>query len=419
MKLARPLRAGVITAVLSKLNLSKRSNKMFKKKYPLPIYVLMLAQLIGGIDLIGTFMVRFFRDWGGITQTETQTLQSLFLIFIFILEIPTGVFGDRKGLKFSVLSGYAIIGIATVIYGLIPDFRLFVVSEFLFALGVSFISGAEEALVFETAKRTGVEKDFGKIQVVRSNLEMISMIAGTGIAALLAQSMIPYNRIFQMQVIPCFIVFVLLLLVVKEPREHKSQVPDYKEIIGAALKEIRTTKVVKLVTILLGINLGGYFVIWLYQVALESVNVNELSFGSVRIVLLVAEMVFQTYAIKALKLNDPKTKAVLAAIVAAGFILVATRLSIETIYLFVIVSGGIGATARTVFSPELNEEVSSENRATALSGISMLNRISIAVFNPFIGFLADKSVSMAFLAVSAIVIAAIAIFLLLNRLLTD
>lgn len=392
---------------------------MFKKRYPLPVYVLMLAQLIGSIDLIGTFMVRFFRDWGGISQMQTQSLQSLFLIFIFILEIPTGLFGDKKGLKFSVLAGYGIISLASFTYGIAPDFRLFVVSELLFALGISFISGAEEALVFETAKRAGVEKDFGKIQVIRGNLRMISMIAGTGIAALLAQSDIPYNRIFQIQAIPALLVVVLMLFVVKEPRDHKSQVPDYKSIIKSAIKELKTPKIIKLVTIMLGINLGGYFAIWLYQVALDEVKASQQSFGTVRIALLLAEIVIQTWAIKRLNLKATKTKVALALLVATGFAVVATNLSIETIYIFVIVSGGIGATIRTLFSPELNEEVSSENRATALSGISMISRIGIAAFNPLIGFLADRSVSLAFLAVWAIVMLALIFFLRLNKKLAE
>ena len=39
-------------------------------------------------------LVPFFTDWGGINLTQVQILQSWFMFWMFILEIPTGAVAD-------------------------------------------------------------------------------------------------------------------------------------------------------------------------------------------------------------------------------------------------------------------------------------------------------------------------------------
>jgi hypothetical protein len=58
-----------------------------------------------------------------------------------------------------------------------------------------------------------------------------------------------------------------------------------------------------------------------------------------------------------------------------------------------------------ILSDLMNAEIDSSNRATVLSGISMLERALIMAFYPLLGFLADRSLSLTFLLLGASTVA--------------
>ena len=49
---------------------------MFKKsfKWPKEIIIFWIMDFIFGLELIGPVLLIFFKDWGGLNQTEIQTL---------------------------------------------------------------------------------------------------------------------------------------------------------------------------------------------------------------------------------------------------------------------------------------------------------------------------------------------------------
>jgi MFS family permease len=74
------------------------------------------------------------------------------MFWIFVLEIPTGAIADYIGRKQSIFIGSFITVIAMLIYGSIPNFSIFLLAEFLFATGVAFTSGADEALLYDALR---------------------------------------------------------------------------------------------------------------------------------------------------------------------------------------------------------------------------------------------------------------------------
>ena len=70
-------------------------------------------------------LVPFFTDWGHITLFQVQILQSWFSVWVFVLEVPTGVIADKIGRKHSLTLGSIFLAVATVLYGSIPSFTIF------------------------------------------------------------------------------------------------------------------------------------------------------------------------------------------------------------------------------------------------------------------------------------------------------
>src|SRR5512143_671262 len=100
-----------------------------------------LFQFVSGLHLIGAVLIPFFTDWGGVSIFVAQALQSWFTFCIFALELPTGVVADLVGRKYSVALGALVTALGAWGYGSVPNVAVFVIGEFLFALGVALISG--------------------------------------------------------------------------------------------------------------------------------------------------------------------------------------------------------------------------------------------------------------------------------------
>lgn len=88
-----------------------------------------------------------------IYQVEVVQLDALQLVLVgtalelstFLFEVPAGVVADTWCRKFSVITGYLITGVAFLIMGFVPTFAAFLVASFIWGIGWTFISGAQQA----------------------------------------------------------------------------------------------------------------------------------------------------------------------------------------------------------------------------------------------------------------------------------
>jgi len=88
-----------------------------------------------------------------------------------------------------------------------------------------------------------------------------------------------------------------------------------------------------------------------------------------------------------------------ALITLASLLLISIFPNVITVLLAIILIGGLGQARFTALNSYMNDHIPSEQRATTLSTVSMLNRIVLIVLNPVIGFMADHSLRGAFLSV--------------------
>ena len=114
-------------------------------------------------SLFSAVLVPFYTQWGGISLTQVQILQSWFMFWIFVLEIPTGAIADYLGRKYSLAFGAFIVTIGALVYGSSQSFGLFLLGEFLFATSVALTSGADKALLYDALKEVGKESESKKI----------------------------------------------------------------------------------------------------------------------------------------------------------------------------------------------------------------------------------------------------------------
>lgn len=79
-------------------------------------------------------------------------------IAVFLFETPTGVVADLKSRKLSVIMGLFIIGFGFIIEALTPFFWIIFLSQIIWGLGYTFISGALDSWVSDETKNEEIEQ---------------------------------------------------------------------------------------------------------------------------------------------------------------------------------------------------------------------------------------------------------------------
>lgn len=366
-----------------------------------PISRLYLFAFFKHAAFFSAVLVPFFTDWGGITLFQVQILQSWFSIWVFLLEVPTGALADHLGRKHSLVLGSLIIGIAVVVYGSLPNFYVFLLAELIFAVGYAFVSGADQALLYDTLKERGEESKsksvMGKYDATYLSGMTLASALGGFIAARWGLNAPQYAT-----AIPMFIA-ALIAYTIPEPKIHSdSQKPSYLETVRAGLSVIKKKPVVKSLAVdSVLVASAAYFVVWFYQPVMMQLGVPISLYGFVHAGLLLAEILVSTnfnLLERVLGVGNAYLKNS-AILVTLSFILLAVYPNHYTLAIFILIGGGIGYTRAIYITALAQKHIASSIRSTTMSSIGMIRRFSLIFLNPVIGALAINSLYLAIFVV--------------------
>ncbi len=354
------------------------------------------------LHLSASVLVPFFTDWGHISQSQIQLLQSWFMLWIFLLEIPTGVVADYLGRKFSLSLGAIATVCGLILYGSVPQFWAFLVGEFLLALGYALMSGADSALLYDALKESGQEERskevFGKAHSIKLGSFLIAALIGGPVAA-------KFGLNVPMLVTSIFCCIAAgIALTIKEPSIHEgpSESRRYIDILKSGFSYFYSHKKLRAVAIDATIVASAtYFVLWLYQPMLQRLNVPIVFFGLFHASLAGIQILVAANFVRLERFFGSPTNFLRfsAAATAFAFILLALFPHMVTLVLFIMLAGGFGLTRIEYMLAYMNKLIPSAERATILSSIGMFRRLSLVLLNPFIGFIADASLRYALFAV--------------------
>lgn len=347
-------------------------------------------------------LVPFFTDWGHISLFQVQVLQSWFSIWVFVLEVPTGAIADKIGRKHSLVMGAIFIAIATIIYGSIPSYAIFLLAEFLFAVGYALNSGADQALLYDTLKSQGREHESKTIMGRADAIMLFGMMVAAPLGSLIA-SKFGLNAPNILTAIPMLIAG-LIAWSIPEPKIHSdSQTDKYLDIIKQGFASIRHNPVIRTLAFdSVVVSSAAYFVIWFYQPFMKSLGIPIVYFGLAHALLLLSEILVSSNFAKLERVLG-SGKAYLknsALLVTCVFLLAAIFPHPVTLFLLIVIGGGIGYTRSTYISSIANKYIDSQSRATTLSSIGMIRRLTLVPLNPIVGAIAVYSLPIAFAVVS-------------------
>jgi len=151
------------------------------------LYKLYYLKIVSWFLLFMPVVVIFFQSHG-LNLKEVFLLQSVYSLSIVFMEIPSGYLADVLGRKNSLVIGNIFGFIGFTIYVFTGDFWGFLMAEVVMGFGMSMISGADSALLYDSLLEANQEHRYLKEEGITTGLgnysEAIAGILGGLLAGL-------------------------------------------------------------------------------------------------------------------------------------------------------------------------------------------------------------------------------------------
>ncbi|MFX1451031.1 MAG: MFS transporter [Promethearchaeota archaeon] len=376
------------------------------KKFKSNIWKIYIFNILASMMFVSPVLVPFFTDWGGLNFFQIMLLQSWFLFWFFILEIPTGTVADFLGRKHSLMLASLINVVGALVYGSTPNFFVFMIGEFLWGFSMSLYSGATEAFVYDSLKEINETEKSKKIMGRMESFKLVGIMLGAILGSLIVV-IFDLRATMLFVSIPTGLAFFISLTFKEPPLEENAEKKSYLTILKEGVKYLHEHKILNILAIdMIFLACVAYFIIWLYQPMLKGAYVDIFYYGFVNVALLIIEIIIMNSYERLEKLFRSKKRLVFftSSITGIGFIIGGLTIFVPLILLAIFLAGGFGLSRRPLLINYMNKYIPSEKRATVISTATMFEKLFCAIFNPFVGLLVDWSLSYTLIIIGIVAI---------------
>ncbi len=363
------------------------------------VYFLYIFNFLKNVQFFGAVAVPFFLYRAQLDYVRMFTLEAVFSVSMMLMEIPTGIVADRWGRRTSLMLGSVTLGAGFFCIALTQSFALLALAEVVAAAGLTLITGADRALLYECVRDAGKEeqseKIFARYDAAGTTALLISFPLGT---LFVGSGLVPYTTalamVFAVTGIGIATAALAVLPVTERARVHHGE-SFLRDGIDGFLFIFRHAKLRGFSINYAVISSLTFFMFWMYQSLLIENNVMVSWYGFIA-------SGFNAAAMLLLALTGPIKKRF-----GVRWTLFLTSFIPGLLYIGAGVFPGIltafvaifGVTSLRLFrSPFLNalmnRQIADTSRATVLSGISMLERVLTAMLYPVVGILTDRSLNL-------------------------
>ena len=360
--------------------------------------------------LISGVVVPFFREWGRLSYTQIFLLQAWFMLMNFLLEVPTGAVADRFGRKASITAGCFMMAVATLTYGSVPLLAVFVVGEAAFAAALTLVSGADEALIYDSLKALGREGEATKVIARLEAVKLTGIFAGALLGSLVA-SRLGVRAPMLLQAIPMALSGVVALSLTEPPRGALAapQRGGYLRLLSGGLEHFRHAPELRALTVDQVANGSvAWLVLWLYQPQLMRVGVPLATFGVVHAAMGLGQVLLLSRVATVERAVGGSVRLVRLAALAPALAMLGlagtTSKGLSVALIVLAATAGMGRAP--LFSAALNSRIPSEKRATVLSAVSASRMLLIGLLYPVVGATLDRSLPATLVLVGVLGLAA-------------
>jgi MFS family permease len=361
------------------------------------IWKLYIIQACRWFLLLMPVLVLFYQE-NGLSLQDVFIIQAFYSVCVILFEIPSGYMGDRVGRKWSILIGSVFGALGVVVYAFSYTFPHFLITQLLLALGASFISGSDIALLYDSLiqlkRQDEYQKVAGRLASISNFSEGIAGIVG-GFLAVISLRTPLYG-----QVVMLLLVIPLAWSLVEPPRKTTgSEENSFKailRIVRYALHGHAEIKWLILYSSLVGTS--TFTIVWFVQPYFTAIELPLAWFGVGWAVLQFSVGVFAINAYRIEAWLGRRVALVSLILFSAGAYLLLSFFQAFWAVVFLFVFYFVRGVNGPVMNDYINRCVSSDIRATVLSVKSLVGRLMFVLLGPLVGWVNDSySLSAAFM----------------------
>ncbi|MBT3612450.1 MAG: MFS transporter [Flavobacteriales bacterium] len=348
-------------------------------------------------------IVLFFQEHG-LTLTEVMILQSIYSFSVALFEIPSGFIADVFGRKRTILLSTMFTFIGFLVFSFFGGFYTFAIAQVLVGIGGSLMSGSDSAIIYDTLLETNSRVTYTKIEGRTYAIGNFSEAFAGILGGFLAVGSI-YLPIYVQTFILFFSIPIALTLI--EPSMHKEKELDRSltailEVVKFALVDNKKLKWLIIYSSAMGV--ATLSMAWFAQPFFKAINIPLTYFGLLWAFLNFSAGLtsFNAHQLERKKSNY-KMLFYLSLAMTTSFILLGFNASVfGLIFIFFIYL--LRGLVTPILRNSINENTTSNKRATVLSIRSLVIRISFALSAPILGYIADNySLSISFYGLAIVV----------------
>lgn len=340
--------------------------------------------------ILGPVLVLFLTA-KGLTFTEIMLLQSISAVSVFFFEVPTGALADKIGRKYSVMLGALMWALGLLLYVIGKGFIVFAISEITFSLGSAFKSGADSALIYDSLKQLGREKEYQKIEGKARSFALYAQAIGSVLSSFLYEANIYYPLIASMfiMILTTAIAFNFKEAPIQEDENEKklSYFQQIKESGSFVLNHEKLKAIVFFTMIFFIFYRTGF---WYFQPYMEAVNIPVKYFGILFFLFNITAAFISKKSAYIMEKTKPKTLTFMAFLMIISFFILSITRQWFGVFAILLQQAARGI-YRPVTTKYLNKHIPSDKRATILSFQSLVTNLTLAAAFPFMGILKDST----------------------------
>lgn len=325
-----------------------------------------------------------------VTLKQFTIIMATFSLATLLLEIPTGVLADLIGKKKSLLISRAMYVIEIILIAFYNGFWIFLIAKIISGIGVSFSSGTNSALLYDSLKKLGREKEHKKISGLANTISKLSMAFVFIIGAYLFH--INY-KLPALVSLPIITLGFILTFFITEPYKSKTKISFSNSIkhLKKGLKLFNKNYYLKYLaffTFLIGSTI--VIILNLSSKYFESILIPIALIGTISFVM----NIISAYSAKKAhifeeKIGERKTIYIITILTFVSIFLSSFVFPYIGILFFFIIAFVQGY-YEVITGDYVNRHVESSHRATMLSINNMFDNIGIALLFPLIGYLGEE-----------------------------
>ncbi len=359
----------------------------------IPRYVVYTALKGFGFGLFLPIWVIYLQQQRGLSLSQAALVDVTFFVAAALAELPTGIVADRFGRTTSMTIGASLITAGLIGWTFASTLLLTIIAYVAMGVGMTFLSGAEDAFFYETVRASGRGDDYPRL------LGRVSAIfpGGLALGSMASGFLAAINMILPFVLSGLLLLAALgIVLTLSEPQtEQQSREqarPSLRAVLEQSLAVMRDRPTLRFSMVCLAVVPLASFMIESVFVQPQALALGVPLAGIGVIVMAVQFTAMAGSAWSArmtARLGEGRTLYTAPIVICSSLLLLAA-LQVMPSLLLIGVMGFVTAVVRPILVSRMQQELSDDNRATMLSMQSLTFTMVAALSQPTLGAVADS-----------------------------